>query len=412
MLRPSVGRSVRCTLLLKPVRPRLVSCDKLPQHRYPGNIRNATTAADVWRSIPLFHRTLASGLIAIAAVGLGLGLYQYYTLPKSPYPESVTKHLRKALYYEGSGKDLKAAVTEFLAALEEATRLGLDQTSDDMTGLKIKIASVYEASNRPESALRIYAGLLNELQAALQPSLPVSERRRLLRRALGTAVRAGDIAMGLGNQHQAEKCYAWALESMLLEFGRTSPRSAETGVATGTRAGERWLEWSAEGGIYEAAANMYLHTGRPALAMPLYLKALDALAGELGSPEAVNAHSLTLLNSIASAVSEQGRANEELQIRALQWASKARSAALTVPVASDDFVGKAELDRARCIAAFNLAKISDALGRDTDARDYYKEAAFKAKVLVGKGDSGVAEVLHLATEAVQRLTANPTIELA
>lgn len=268
------------------------------------------------------------------------GLYTYYSLPASPYPESVNKHLRRALYHEGAGADLRSAARCYLDALEEATSIGLDQTGDLMSGLKIKIGAVYERAGRSDAALRIYAGLLHELQSALRSTGPdEAERLRLLRRALGVAVKVGDIATADDLEQKAELAYVWALETMLQESRRR-----------GVEGDDGWLEREASGGIYEAAAQHYYHTDRPHLALPLYLKAVERSANEDGP----TCHTVTLMNNVASSMYSQKPDDDRIRRNAMQWAERARD----LKVTARDNDDMAECRAGRAAAVVNLAEMT------------------------------------------------------
>ena len=322
---------------------------RLATRRPPHRLQRQSST---WTSVPTLTKALAVGLIVCASAGLATGLYTFYSVAPSPYPEEVNKHLRRALYYEGAGSDPKQAVRCYLDALETATGMNLDQTSDMMTGLKIKIGQVYESCKRPDSALRIYSGLLNELQSAVRSASSDEDRLRLLRRALGVAIKVGDIAMENEAVDKAEMAYVWALETMLKESKR---RGDDT----------TWLEVEATGGIHEAVAGFYYHTDRPQLALPLYLKAV-----ECSSRDGPTCHTATLMNNVASSMYSQRSSDERIRRNAIEWASRARDVKVT-PVSPED---KDECEFARASALVNL-------GMMTGDREYYTEARARARRL-------------------------------
>lgn len=319
---------------------------------------------------------MALALIGAGSVGLSLGLYTfYYKIPPSPYPEEVTKHIRKALYYEGAGNDPRSAIQWYLQALEEATTLGLDQTSDKMTGLKIKIGAVYENSGRMDSAIRVYSGLLNEVQGALRASNVEEERTRLLKRALGTSVKVGELAMQVPSHFtKAEPSFVWALESILKETAR---RKGDTS----------WLDTESTGGLYEAVANFYYSTNRPQLALPLFLKALE-------SDTVQSCHTIALMNNIASSISSQS-SSIQVQENAAVWATRARDLRVNPAAAA----GR-KCDFERCSALFNLGMIYEKMAKLVEARDCYNDAIRKSLALTSPEE---LELKTMATEAVARI---------
>ncbi|CCG84365.1 protein of unknown function [Taphrina deformans PYCC 5710] len=310
-----------------------------------------------------------------------MGLYAYCMIPASPYPEVVTKHIRKALYFEGAGNDPRQAVQCYLQALEEATIQGLDQTGDDMTGLKIKIGAVYESSGRLDSALRVYGGLLGEIKGALNSkNLSLEDRTRLLRRAIGTSIKVGDLSLSVPSAHtKAETAYTWALEAFLKE---SASRDGDTS----------WLEVDAIGGLYEAVANFYYADGRSHLALPLYLKSLEAV-------NEANCHTITIMNNIASAISSQSNV-PQIQENAAQWGLRARDLKVSWKTAEE----KAECDLGRCSACFNLGMISEKRQRIEEAQGHYKNALRKAIALQSEDGQGIEVMAIAGLERVQSRT--------
>lgn len=332
--------------------------------------------ASTWQSLPRVPKILALALVGAGSAGLGLGIYKYYQVAPSPYPEEVTKHIRRALYYEGAGNDPKSAIHYYLQALEEATTMGLDQTSDKMTGLKIKIGAVYEDAGRLDSAIRVYSGLLNEVKAAMRDSnVSEVERTRLLRRALGTSIKVGDLSLAYGaSREKAEEAYVWALEAMLRESAR--------------RKDTTWLELETTGGIYEAVANFYYSTDRPNLALPLFLKALESLKGPA-------CHTITLMNNIASSISSQ---NPSIQVQenAREWAMKARD--LGVPDMGADWQ---ECNLGRCSACLNLGMIAEKSMKLEDAATSFEAALQLASRLAASERREISDMAKAGLERVQ-----------
>lgn len=308
-----------------------------------------------------------------------MGLYTYLTAPPSPYPPSVTKIIRRALYYESSaGNDPKQAVSYYLDAVEEATKLGIAQTSDELTGLKIKIAGVYEKGGRLDSAIRVYAGMLHELKSAMaSDTLSDDERTRALRRAIGTSVKVGDLSILMPSfRDKAEANYVYAVEAMLRETQRR-------------KGDDTWLNPEERGGCYEALATYYFEMAdrkRPDLALPLYLKALESV------PEP-NCHSITLMNNIASSISTQSD-DATVQENAFTWASRARDLVVNT---NNEPAGQSECDLGRSFALYNLGMISEKRREGKEAKSFFEQAGKKFHGL------GFEEGYLLASEALRRL---------
>jgi tetratricopeptide (TPR) repeat protein len=345
-------------------------CLHAPQRRHAGTFAN----------LPTGPKILAFALIGAGGGGLGLGIYHYNTLPVSPYPDEVTKHLRKALYYEGAGADAKQAVQHYLDALEEATKLGLDQTSDKMTGLKIKIAGVYEQADRLDSAIRVYSGLLSEIKASLRVTQIEEDRLRLLRRAIGTSVKIGELSAQVpGYKEGAEAALTWALETALKE---TASR-AQGGDA-------QWLGHDEMSSLFERVGHFYYSEGKAALALPLFLKALESQAGQ------PTCRTVMLMNNVASALSSQ---SQQLQVQenAKLWAQRARD----LKVSGQSAEEQAECDYGKQMALFNLGRIAEELKQPEEARAAYTEVARKSRSLA---HGGAIELSREAASALKRIS--------
>ncbi|ORY83822.1 hypothetical protein BCR37DRAFT_346196 [Protomyces lactucae-debilis] len=340
LLRHTARQARTC---LRPLRPR----------------RHASSFAGTFANLPTAPKVLAYALIGAGGVGLSLGVYHYYKLPASPYPDTVTEHLRKALYYEGAGADAKQAVQHYLDALEEATKLGLDQTSDKMTGLKIKIAGVYEQAGRLDSAIRVYSGLLGELKAPLRMQLQEEDRLRLLKRAIGTSVKIGELAAQVpGYKEKAEPALSWALETALKE------------TTTKQNGDYNWLGPDEMSSLFERVGHYYYAEGRHQLALPLFLKALEAHG------ETPTCRTVMLMNNVASSLSSQS-GQVPVQENARLWAQRARE----LKVKGQSAEEQAECDYGKQMALFNLGRIAEVLNQPDEARARYTEVARQSRTL-------------------------------
>lgn len=68
----------------------------------------------------------------------------FYAEQFTKYPPDVAQSLRRALYYSNHQQDPELALKYYKQALERCAANGLDPFSDDVTGIKIQLASWFE----------------------------------------------------------------------------------------------------------------------------------------------------------------------------------------------------------------------------------------------------------------------------
>lgn len=144
---------------------------------------------------------------------LGFTAFKYYT--RHNFPPSVAAKLRKGLRAEREAtesketnkKDYKVALEYYLEALEEADNTGMDNISDEYTGLQIKIAEMYEKLGMDEEARLLYREIgtfyiqalaSGKVASSLRPHIIQRDLRIALKSAMyETAINPGVAKMGL-----------------------------------------------------------------------------------------------------------------------------------------------------------------------------------------------------------------------
>ncbi|KAK9356181.1 hypothetical protein V1523DRAFT_402587 [Lipomyces doorenjongii] len=140
-------------------------------------------------------RLVCAGILTIAGIA-------YLSFPKHNYPKEVADLIRLGLKAErkDTSDNYERAISFYLAALEVAEHLDMDQTCDEYTGLQIKVGEILERLEANEAALLMYNNILENGIVWLQEdprragTMPSDKVIRYLR----VSVRAAEIAEAIG----------------------------------------------------------------------------------------------------------------------------------------------------------------------------------------------------------------------
>ncbi|KAK4195091.1 hypothetical protein QBC40DRAFT_25007 [Triangularia verruculosa] len=130
-------------------------------------ITKKTTLRQTWKEEPI-------GLV-VGAIGATLSMaflaftfYQYFAYYNSPtftvFPEDIAFALRKALYFGDFKKDTKRALHYYKQAIELCQEHKLDHFSDEVMGIKLKLADWLEKIDNHRNAIHILENLLSDCQ--------------------------------------------------------------------------------------------------------------------------------------------------------------------------------------------------------------------------------------------------------
>lgn len=167
------------------VRPRIMGLRRVSQYNYHQPYQPPRSK---WRTF------------FVVVGGLGVGLYGAYYLwwPKHTFPTLVAKILRKGLWAESDRgeNDYQLALKHYLEALEECKKTGVDRSSDEYTGVQLKIAEMFERLNMAEEAAMVYneIGVLYlTLLTDKSRRLNSIERRHFIQKDLRIAIKLAQI---------------------------------------------------------------------------------------------------------------------------------------------------------------------------------------------------------------------------
>lgn len=189
----------------------------------------------------------------------------FYAEHFTKYPPDVAQSLRRALYYSNHQHDPELALKYYKKALEQCAAHGLDPFSDDVTGIKIQLASWFEDKlNDKRGAVKVLDIVLNEHKEWLKkaetapeklPRAPVpgkvvgegeaaktitkedfeqwfwSARNRVLLKSVQISIKLGELnahdqilETDLSHEH-----LMWGVETALKEFQRRAAEGVKDG---------------------------------------------------------------------------------------------------------------------------------------------------------------------------------------
>jgi len=316
------------------------------------------------------------------------------------FPEEVATPLRKALYFDNHGNDPQRALRYYQDALREAAAVGMDPWSDEVVGLKIRVAAFLEKYG----ALELSAKILDSLRKSALEWVDKSgdqhfsdgRRTAILNKTVAIGVKLGELysSPSVNQPELAEESLVSAVETMLQEKRRRE--------IDGVKEGEG--EWDSDeqqaGASMEALAHHYEAANKHYLATPLFLQALT-----LCPPR--SCHRVVLMNNVAMSLAEQRPppswvakgekmpSPETLRQQATMWAQKALQ--LAADIKSPDRTE--ECDRGCAVATHNLGELAEMAGNVTEAKKRYTEARNLAEGI------GFIEGVQESKAALKRLEA-------
>jgi tetratricopeptide (TPR) repeat protein len=414
---PSSNLSKRCVSTISPIArtrptaPRTLNPNPLLQSFQKRSIgrpaRDSTgtflgNAKLVFRDSP-FMTTLAVFIIGcgVVAVFYVNYYYQVYIIGAyHNYPEEVAKKLRRAIFYHHTDLQPKQALKYYRQAIEVAEEIPMDPMSDEIMGVKIEVAALFEKclvwTKAIEVLERISADNLRWIDTFGDREDLKSKRTRVLKRTVAINLKLAEYYSNpaIWDRETAEKKLTWALEATLKE----SQRRQALGLSAEELEEKEgpWFSLDEQGATCEQLASHYSEKDQHYLAVPLLLQALNLKS-------TTDCHSVVLMSNLASSLAQQSPraaraaqayaesrsittpgaptgpvATRETMIQnARMWSEKAikLSGDLSAPVRDD------ECDVGCVVATHNLGELAEMLGEKDVARKRYEEALSLARAI-------------------------------
>lgn len=338
-------------------------------------------ARHLWRQYP-FSVSLASAIICVGAGSLIYVNYIYQTYfigAFTAYPEDVAKKLRRALYYTNTDLDPKNASKYFRQALHLAEEHGMDPLSDEILGIKIRVAELMEKIENYPKAIHVLEIIVRDCLdwekrfGALEANR--TKRTRVLKKAIAINVKLGELYSSsfVWDLQKAEEKLTWAVETIL----REKQRRLKMHVSDEDE-GE-WISDDELGASLETIADNYRRKDNHVLATQLYLSAINAKPTN-------DCHTVVLMNSLAASLGHQvprqpssatTPAQKEMLSNARNWADKALAVAADIapPERTD------ECDQGCVAALYNLGDFAQVVNDTALARRNFEEAKALAKAI-------------------------------
>lgn len=353
----------------------------------PTQKRAASTffrgARSLWRDYP-FSVSLASGVICfgISALMYANYYYQSYIIGAfTAYPDEVANKLRRALYYTNQDFDPKLASKYYKQALQVAAELDMDPLSDEVLGIKIKVAELMEKiTNYPKAieVLEIVARDCVRWQREFGDlEANKKKRTRVLAKTVAIHIKLGELYSSsyVWNLEEAESRLTWAVETILKEKQRRHDLKV-TEEDEGP-----WVSDDEFGASLEALAHSYEARKTWKLAAPLFLRALTVKPVQ-------DCHSVVLMNNLGAVLAQQSPAGSD---DARRWAEKA----LAVAASIDPLERTEECDTGCAVAKYNLGEFAERAKDLVAAKKLYQEAlSLSSSIDFDQGVDTCRDALH------------------
>lgn len=352
--------------------------------------------------------------LAVACILVGMGgflylPYYYQTYIVAPYhnfPEPVAKKLRRAIFYSsGRNMDVREANKYFRQGLQIADEMGMDPFSDEIIGVKISIAAMFERAQHYKVAIDVLEIIRRDcfrwVEELGDKHWNDGKRTRVLAKTVALNVKLGEL---YGNQYVANRD---AAEERLVEAVETVLKEKQRREQDGVQPGEgNWLSDEEAGVSLESLGHHYEEKNLHYLATPLFLQALS-----LCPPK--SCHSVILMNNLSISLAQQkppplssspptpssfpntpSPSPGILTDQARQWASKALTLATSIAPPNRT----EECDVGCAVATHNLGEFAELDENIQEARRRYEEAAALAKAI------GFPEGVANAKKGLKRLS--------
>jgi hypothetical protein len=189
--------------------------------------------------------------------------YYYQTYIIAPYhnfPEPVAKKLRRAIFYSsGSNVDVREANKYFRQGILLANELGMDPFSDEILGVKIAIAAMFEKEHHYNLSIEVLEILRKDcvrwIEEVGSKHWNDGKRTKIMAKTVELNVKLGELYSNkyVQNTDAAEERLVEAVETIL----REKQRREKDGVKPGE--GE-WMSDEEVGGSLEGKLSLIAST--------------------------------------------------------------------------------------------------------------------------------------------------------
>jgi len=305
--------------------------------------------------------------------------HSYFLGAYHKYPELVAKELRKAVYYSNIDLQPQNAIKYYKKSLEVAAQVGMDPFSNEVMGIKIKVAELMEKLQQYQRAIEVLEVVKRDNLQWIDTigKLPerIEQRSQVLAKSVAIAVKLGDLYSSpyVMEQEHAEEQLVWAVTTVLKEEERRQKEGVKPGEA------DAWMSAEEVGASFENLAHHYEEGNKHYLAAPLFLQALT-----MSPPK--SCHTAVLMNNLSISLAQQiptsvpgvpAPSRPQLIQNAREWAEKAIE--LTSKIAPPERTE--ECDAGCAVATHNLGEFAEMDGNIREASKRYEEAKSLSKAI-------------------------------
>jgi hypothetical protein len=156
--------------------------------------------------------------------------------PYHNFPEPVAKKLRRALFYSTAPhEDIREANKYFRQALQVATEVGMDPFSDEIMGVKYKIAQLFEEAGYYQMSCDVLEIMRVDCQRWMDEysdkHWTTGNRSRVLKNTVQIHVKLGSLydSKYMNEPEDGEKRLVYAVETALKERNRRETEGVKPG---------------------------------------------------------------------------------------------------------------------------------------------------------------------------------------
>lgn len=202
----------------------------------------------------------------------------------------MAKPLRRAVYYTNYALDPKNALKYYKETLRVADEIGFDPFSDEMIGVKIQVAALFEKAQHYDKAIGVLEIIKSDnlkwMEQLGDKKGNEEKRVRVLKKTVQVSVKLGDLyaCPYILDTEKAEESLVWAVETVMREKKRVEKEGItieegswlsdeEQGAALESKLNTQH-HWPRAKLIYPALAHHYEEKNHHYLAAPLFLQAM------------------------------------------------------------------------------------------------------------------------------------------
>ena len=167
------------------------------------------------------------------------------------YPEPVAKELRKAVFFTNVQRDVERAVSHYQKAMDACKELQISPFSDEVLGIKVQMAYLFEMAGHYEQAAEVLEMIRNQCFVWVENDgdqhIADGHRSRILGKTVGIGVKLAEYLSdpSVRKDTEAEEVLVSVVDTVLKEQQRRQKKGVEEGEGP-------WITDEAAGSSFES----------------------------------------------------------------------------------------------------------------------------------------------------------------